>query len=197
MIKAIRVNASRDSIVVLSGGIAPGMSVGFHGQIQTELKAITSKIIVDTCEPALSHLITQTQTPFHVLRLDQNEAAMAVGHDFDEITGGFQFGADLIERGVAEIVVIGRGAIGSLLVSRDRRIFCHAAKVPVKSKIGAGDAFVGGFILSLSRAEPLERALQWGVAAACATVETEGTALCTLQAVEALLPRCRVETFAP
>lgn len=197
MIEAIKLNASRDGLVVLSGGLAHGMSVRFHGQIQLALSAITRKIIIDTSESALSHLIAHTHTPLHVLRLDRNEATMAVGHNLVAITDGFQFGAALIGRGVAEIVVIGRGAKGSLLVSRDRRMFCHAAKVPVKSKIGAGDAFVGGLTLSLSRAEPLDRALQWGVAAACATVETEGTALCTLQAVEALLPRCRVETFAP
>ncbi|MEH6738557.1 MAG: PfkB family carbohydrate kinase [Sulfitobacter sp.] len=197
MIEAIKLNASRDGFVVLSGGLAHGMAIGFHGQIQTELRAITSKIIIDTCETALSHLMAHTHTPFHVLRIDQHEATMAAGHDLGAITDGFQFGAALIGRGVAEIVVIGRGAKGSLLVSRDRRMFCHATKVPVRSKIGAGDAFVGGLTLSLSRAEPLERALQWGVAAACATVKTDGTALCTLQEVEALLPRCRVEAFAP
>jgi len=195
VIDATRLHASRDGIVVLSGGLAHGMSADFHGRVQTRLSSITNKIIVDTCESALSHLLAHTHTPFHVLRIDQHEAAMAVGHDLGAITDGIQFGADLIDRGVAEIVVIGRGAKGSLLVSRDRRMFCHAAKVSVKSKIGAGDAFVGGFTLSLSRAEPLDRALQWGVAAACATVETEGTALCTLPAVEGILPQCRVETF--
>lgn len=196
MIEAIKANAPSGGFVVLSGGLAPGMSLGIHGHIQTELRKTTGKIIVDTCDPALSHLIAQNHTPVHVLRLDQNEAAMVVGHGLDAITDGFQFGTDLIGRGVADIVVIGRGAKGSLLVSRAGGMFCHAPKVPVKSKIGAGDAFVGGFTLSLSRNEPLDLALRWGVAAAGATVGTEGTALCTLQAVEALLPQCRVETFA-
>lgn len=193
IINAIKANASRDGFVVLSGGIAPGMSVGFHGRVQTELSAITNKIVVDTCDPALSHLIAAPDSPFHVLRLDQHEAALAARRNLHTLHECFEFAADLITRRVAKIVVIGRGSKGSLMASQDRQLFGHAAKVAVKSKIGAGDAFVGGLTLHLSRGEPLERALQWGVAAACATVGTEGTALCTLQAVETLLPQCRIE----
>lgn len=197
VIDVIKAHASPDSLVVLSGGLAPGMSVGFQARVQQDLHGITDRIIVDTCEPALSHLIAHTTTPYFVLRLDQDEAAIAAGRDLGAITDNLAFGADLIARGVAEVVVIGHGAKGSALVSRDLRLFCHAAKVKVASKIGAGDAFVGSFTLSLSRHAPLEDALRWGVAAACATVSTEGTALCTLQETEALLPHCRVETFAP
>lgn len=193
IIDAIKSNASDDGYVVLSGGIAPGMSVGFYGQVQTELRAVTDKIIVDTCDPALSHLVAQTRVPFHILRLDQGEAAVAAQRDLGTILDVFEFGTDLINRGVAEIVVIGRGGEGSLLVSGDQRIFCHAPKIPVKSKIGAGDALVGALSLSLSRGQSIELSLRWGVAAACATVTTEGTALCTLQAAKALLPHCCIE----
>lgn len=196
VIAAIQTNTISDSLVVLSGGIAPGMSAGFHARVQGVLRGITSRLIIDTCEPALSHLITQTTTPYYVLRLDQNEAALAAGHDLEAVTDNFAFGTKLIKSGVAEIVVIGHGAKGSVLVSRDQCLFCHAPKVKVASKIGAGDAFVGAFTLSLSRQEPLETALQRGVAAACATVATEGTALCTLQATQALLPGCRVDSFS-
>lgn len=193
-IRAIKANAEQDSFVVLSGGIAPGMPVAFLGRVQSELTALTNNIIIDTCDPSLSHLIAEQHTPFHVLRLDQNEAAAAARRDLGSLQDCFEFASDLIARGVARIVVIGRGSEGSLMATQDRRLFCHAAKVTVASKIGAGDAFVGGFTLRLSRGEPLESALQWGVAAASATVCTEGTALCSLQDAEALLPQCRVET---
>lgn len=197
VIASIKANTKPNGFVVLSGGLAPGMPDGFHGRMQSELDGITDKIIVDTCDPALSELIARPHAPLHVLRLDRNESAIAASRDISGIDEYFEFGASLIARGVAKIVVIGQGAQGSMLVTRNRQIFCHAPDVQVASKIGAGDAFVGAFVLSLARDEPLERALQWGVAAASATVGTEGTALCTLQSAQSLLPHCRVEAFNP
>lgn len=195
VIASIAANTKADGYVVLSGGLASGMPEGFHGQVQAKLSGITDKIIVDTYGPALSELIAHPHAPFHLLRLDLNEATIAAGRDLGGIDACFAFGANLIDRGVAKIVVIGRGAQGSMMVTRDRHVFCHAPHVQVASKIGAGDAFVGAFVLSLARDGPLERALQWGVAAASATVGTEGTALCTLESAKSLLPHCRVEDF--
>jgi 6-phosphofructokinase 2 len=62
----------------------------------------------------------------------------------------------------------------------------------VRSKVGAGDSFVGGFTLALARGDDLARALQWGCAAASAAVMTDATGLCTLEDTEALLDRCAV-----
>lgn len=197
VINTIKSYAPQDGLVVLSGGLAPGMSVDFHARLQLVLRNTATRIILDTCEPALSYVIANSTTPYHVLRLDQHEASLAAGRDLSDLAENFAFGERLIAGGVAEIVVIGHGAKGSVLVSRDMRLFCHSAKVQVASKIGAGDAFVGGFTLSMARGEPLQDALRWGVAAASATVATPGTAMCTLAEAEALLPECRLEAFAP
>jgi len=91
------------------------------------------------------------------------------------------------------IVVAGHGRAGSILVMETGRFFCHAPVVEMRSRIGAGDALLGALTLSLSRGEPPQEALRWGVAAAAATVRTEGTALCDLAAVGSLLPECRLE----
>lgn len=193
VIATIAKHASKGGFVVLSGGLAPGMTLDFHRRVKSALAARTRKILIDTCDPALSHLVVETCDPFHCLRLDKNEAAVAAGQDTLTRDESFAFGTELVKRGVAQIVVIGQGAEGSLLVSRDHRLFCQAARVPIVSKIGAGDAFVGALALSLAQGKSQSIALQWGVAAASATVSTEGTSLCTREAVEALLPRCPVE----
>lgn len=196
MIQTIKAQATPGGIVVLSGGLAPGMPVGFHRDVQNKLAGITDTIIVDTCDPSLTDLITNANAPLHVLRLDHNEAALAADRQLDSISDCFDFGVGLVERGVAKIVIIGHGEHGSLLVTRGSRLFCHAATVQVVSKIGAGDAFVGAFTLRLARGEPLEYALQWGVAAASATVERQGTSLGSLRATQELLPLCRIESFS-
>jgi 6-phosphofructokinase 2 len=69
--------------------------------------------------------------------------------------------------------------------------------VPVASVTGAGDALVGAFLARLTRGDTSREALQWGVAAACATVSTVGTSLCEADAVERLVPLCIVEPLLP
>ena len=91
------------------------------------------------------------------------------------------------------MIVTGRGAEGSVMVTEVARYFCHAPQVPVQSKVGAGDAFVGALTLALWRGDPPDQALRWGVAAASATVGTEGTALCDLAETTRLFENCSVE----
>lgn len=183
----------KDGLVVLSGGIAPGLGDDFPQRIQAAIAPKTDRLIVDTSKAPLLRLISSPVAPLLVLRIDRKEAEMAAEHSMDTINDSLSFAEALVARGVARIVVTGRGAEGSVMVTQDRRFFCHAPQVPVRSKIGAGDAFVGSLSLALSRGEPPEQALKWGVAAASATVGTEGTSPCDPGMTETLLASCRVE----
>ncbi|MBT8410766.1 MAG: 1-phosphofructokinase family hexose kinase, partial [Octadecabacter sp.] len=146
-----------DSIVVLSGGLAPAMSENFHTLVQNALDGRGARVIVDTCDPALAHLLAHPpKKPFHVLRIDQHESEIAAGHPLSTMADSLEFTSDLMNRGVADCLIIGRGAEGSVMASRKGNFFCHAPQVSVRSKIGAGDSFVGAFTLSLSRGEAPE-----------------------------------------
>ena len=70
-----------------------------------------------------------------------------------------------------------------------------AARVPVRSRTGAGDSFVAGFAGALARGDAPEIALQHGVAAASAAVMTEATALCRRSDAEALMDDCPVRAL--
>ena len=140
-------------------------------------------------------MITQPTAPVDLLRIDQAEAEQAAGHPLLSVSESVAFAADLVARGVAKTVITGRGAEGSVLVSTDHRYMCHAPVVQVRSKIGAGDAFVGALTLALARGSSPDKALQQGVTAASATVVTEGTALCDQTTVTALLAGCRIEVL--
>jgi len=54
----------------------------------------------------------------------------------------------------------------------------RAPSVPVRSKVGAGDSMVGGLVLGLHMAMPLEDSVRLGIAAGAAAVMTPGTELC-------------------
>lgn len=195
LLEAINDHTPQNAFVVISGGIAPGLPIDFHGKIITAIEPKRARVVVDTSREALSWLISHPIVPVDVLRVDQSEAAEAATHPMTTIADSVNFATDLITRGVAKTVVTGRGAEGSVLVSEGYRFFCHAPVVEVRSKIGAGDAFVGAMTLALARSEALDQALRWGVAAASATVSTEGTALCDLAQAQACFPDCKIEAI--
>lgn len=192
LLKAIAAAAPQDGYVVLSGGVTPGLDDDFPQQIQAAIAPRTGKLIADTSKAALEHLLRPCGKPVHVLRLDQREAEQSAGHALETVADSLAFAEGLIAQGVAHIVAGGRGAEGSVLAAQDQRFFCRAPQVQVCSKIGAGDAFTGALALALARGDPLDQALRWGVAAASATVGTEGTALFGAGQVQALLEQCEV-----
>ena len=195
LLTEIAAHTTPDCFLVLSGSIPPGLPLDFLSQIIAATAVKSPKVIVDTSHGALMQLITAPKTPVHVLRVDQAEAEQAASHPMLSVADSVAFGAELVASGVAKTVVTGRGAEGSVLVSGDHRFLCHPPIVPVRSKIGAGDAFVGALTLAMARGEPPATALQWGVTAASATVRTEGTALCDQAMAEALFDQCRIEAL--
>jgi 6-phosphofructokinase 2 len=182
-----------NGLVVLSGGVAVGLADDFPQKVQEIVQHGNRRLIVDTSKTPLLRLIEAPLAPLDVLRLDRSEIEKAFSKPMKSIADNLSFSEELVRRGVAKIVVTGHGAEGSVMLAGGKKFFCHAPKVSVRSKIGAGDALVGAFTFSLSCGDPPEQALKWGVAAAAATVGTEGTALCGLAAIEALLPHCRLE----
>jgi len=180
----------KDAFVVFSGSVSPGLSADYYSALVDLLAPKTDRVIIDTSGPVLDHLIASPSRPILLLRMDRKEALGAAGLAAETTEASADFAKGLIARGVAKIIVIGQGAKGSLMVTKDQKLFCAPPIVPVRSTIGAGDSFVGAVTLSLYRGLSPQDALQMGVAAATATVLTEGTALCRLTDVKRLLPDC-------
>ena len=195
LLATIKKEATKDGFVVISGSPAPCLEIDFQSRIISALTPASARIIVDTSGPALDELIANPKEPLYMLRVSHGEAVEAAAHAMATVADSAAFAADLVRRGVAKTVVIGRGAEGSVLVCGEQRFFCHAPVVKVRSKIGAGDTMVGALTLALARGEPPERALQWGVAAASASVGTEGTALCDRDAALRWFDQCQLETL--
>lgn len=195
LLTEIAAQTTPNSYVVISGSVAPGLPEDMQSRIIAIAAEKHARVVVDTSGRALDRLIKDPTTPLHLLRIDQQEASEAANHPMDTLNDSVAFAADLVARDVAEIIVTGRGAEGSVLVSRDQRLVCHAPQVAVRSKIGAGDAFVGAMTLALARGSTADAALKWGVAAASATVSTEATALCDLAQAQACYDQCRIEAL--
>jgi 6-phosphofructokinase 2 len=177
-------------ITVISGTLPPGVLAQIVPDLCGKLAAKGVEVIVDTSGPAL-HLLARAQGPApHILRMNQEEADDLAGRRLLDIADSADFAQSLVRRGVAGTVIVARGPEGSVLVTDGQRIHSRAADVPVRSKVGAGDTFVGAFTLAHARGAPPEEALSRAVAAASAAVMTEGTALCRREDAERLFENC-------
>lgn len=184
----LRASARPGAFGVISGSQPPGVPVDFPASLAQAMPGL--QVVLDTSGPALAQAVAHPIADLAILRMDGDEADTLAGHKLVTRSDTADFAAGLVARGVARTVVVARGADGSIQVDKDRRIFAKAAKVKVKSTVGAGDSFVAGLVLSLARGEPPETALAWGTAAASAAVMTDATQLCKSDDVLRLLPEC-------
>lgn len=186
--EAIKAASPADAIVVLSGSGPLGASPDLYLDLCAALDGNGRDVIVDTSGAALHRLAEgQHKIKPWILRMDQGEAEGLAGHALRSNEETAAFARYLLVRGVAETVIIARGAHGSVLVNADESLAVKAAAVPVRSRVGAGDSFVGGFVKALAEGKPLREALSWGSATASAAVMTEGTELCRPEDAERLV----------
>jgi len=184
----LRASARPGAFGVISGSQPPGVPVDFPASLAQAMPGL--QVVLDTSGPALAQAVAHPIPNLAILRMDGDEAETLAGHQLVTRSDTADFAAGLVARGVARRVVVARGADGSVMVDKDRRIFAKAAKVKVISTVGAGDSFVAGLVLSLARGDAPETALAWGAAAASAAVMSDATQLCKKADVLRLLPEC-------
>ncbi len=187
-LESIADHAPREGYVVLSGSQPPGVPVHFPTQLAAAVEEADARLVLDTSGPPLEALLEVGSARHHVLRLDGTESETLAGHALSSIGALSEFAHSLVTRNVAEVVVLALGAEGSILAQDGHCWHAATPEVRVKSKVGAGDSFVGAFTLALSRNATWEEALATGVAAASAAVMSDASTLCLPGDVAQLLP---------
>ncbi|MBY6155281.1 1-phosphofructokinase family hexose kinase [Vannielia litorea] len=186
-LEAVEAAVESGALVVLSGSLPPGMGPEWLKPLADVFAAADATFIVDTSGEPLKRLAAEGGAD--VLRMDHAEARFLSGTLLADVAEVRAFAATLAK--VTPQVIVAMGAAGSVMAGSDGSAW-HAAgaDVPVVSKVGAGDSFVGGFTLALASGKTSEEALQAGMAAASAAVMTAGTELCRFEDYNRLLPEC-------
>jgi len=182
-----------DTFVVLSGSQPPGVAKNFPAILAGHVAEREARLIVDTSGPALFNLVETSHPSIYVLRMDGEEAEELAGRPLPRAEDTAEFAAELVAKTVASVIIVARGADGSVLASTEGRWHAvNSREVTVVSKVGAGDSFVGAFTLALARGDALPDCLRFGVAAASSAVTTEATRLCDRKMTEELSADCVV-----
>jgi 6-phosphofructokinase 2 len=194
-IEAVVAASTPGGYVVLSGSQPPGVRNSFPTDLAARIDAAGARLILDTSGPPLRSLLVAGAARHHVLRLDGAETAELAGRRITSRREVAQFAQSLVEDGIADVVVLALGPEGSVLATREGRWHARTEDVPVRSKVGAGDSFVGAFSLALLRGATMPEALVRGCAAASAAVMSEATALCSRADVDALAESATLTTL--
>ena len=186
----LRATARPGGFSVISGSQPPGVPIDFPAQLAASMPE--TRVVLDTSGTSLVEAVRHPIPHLEVLRMDGPEAEELAGRPLPTLADTAEFAQSLVHKGVAKIVIVARGAEGNVLADAEQRLFAKAAKVKVKSTVGAGDSFVAAFVLGLARGQSHAEALAMGSAAASAAVTTDATQLCRPEDVMRLLRECTV-----
>jgi 6-phosphofructokinase 2 len=172
--------------LVASGSLPPGVPDDFYAAVARRGRAQGARVVLDTSGAALGRAV---EAGVYAIKPNLRELAALAGHPVDRDDQQEQACRRLVESGRCEVVLASFGPGGALLVSADHCRRIRGPAVPVRSRVGAGDCTVAGFVLALARGLDLVDAARFGVAAGTAAVITPGTELCRREDVEALYAR--------
>ncbi|MCK8785537.1 1-phosphofructokinase family hexose kinase [Roseomonas sp. NAR14] len=159
--------------VVASGSLPPGIPDDFYARAAMIARAHGQRFVLDTSGEPLGEALAAGVT---LVKPSLRELEAYLGHGLPDAAAQDAAALALARSGAAEIVALTMGGDGAVLATAEGVLRVPALPVPVRGTVGAGDSFVAGLTLSLSRGESPAEALGWAVATGAAAVASEGTA---------------------
>ena len=170
-------------LVVLSGGVSQGVPKEIYGILTKMAKEKGAHVLVDAEGEALVQAIQEI--PF-LVKPNEKELAGIVGKETLSVDEMIQEGKKLVQKGI-QLVLISRGAEGSILLTGAHTYVAEGLKVPVRSTVGAGDAMVAALTFGLEMNMSPKEMLIFAQASGAAAVMKEGTQAATKEEIYAHL----------
>ncbi len=172
----------------LGGSLSAGMPSRTYEKFIRALQRNGTPCILDTDNEALKFGIRAK--PF-LVKPNEYEMQRLCGRNLKTKRDYLKAAEFLVKTGI-RIVIVSLGAKGALFVTTKESFQVFTPQVAVKSKVGAGDSLIGGFVLGLCRGMSLRKAACLGVAASTSAVMREAPRLCFRQDISPLLKRVKV-----
>jgi 1-phosphofructokinase len=165
--------------VVWAGSLPGGFTPQRFADAVADTRAAGRLVAVDSSGSALMHVLSQHSDRLpHMVKPNADELAEVTNRDLKTLGDVADAAQELVARGV-RTVLVSLGRDGALLVDADLPQALHGAAPAqrVVNTVGAGDAFLAGWLAAVhagaTAADALANALRFGATA----VEHEGTLL--------------------
>ncbi len=175
----------------LGGSLSAGMNPSAYRDFIWALQDKGIPCILDTDNEALQ--LGVEATPY-MIKPNEYEMERLWGKPLKSIPDYLMAAESFVHRGI-ELVIVSLGAKGALFVTRKKAFHALAPKVPVKSKVGAGDSLISGVVWSLCQGKALEEAAKIGIAASSSAVMREAPRLCLRSDIRTLVRRVKMYYF--
>lgn len=179
--------ARRSEFLILTGSMPPACPTDLYARIieAVRLDGGGCRCVLDAEGEKLALGIAARP---YMLKPNRYELELLCGRELPGIGDVDEAARALVRQGVA-IVAVSLGGDGAYVTDGDQAYWSCALDVPVRSTVGAGDSMVAGYLRAFEMGLPLAEAFVHAVAAASASVMTEGTQLIDARAYEELLGR--------
>jgi 1-phosphofructokinase len=173
------------AIVVFAGSLPRGVDSDIYASLVRELERMGLTTIVDTDgEPLLQAVRAEAD----VVTPNLNEAEELVGHEWGDEQERTMGVREIVEMGAREaIITLPDGALAQLVADGAPRLLRAriAQREPV-APVGAGDAFLAGFVAARYDGAAPEECLRLGVACGAESTARLGAGVVDPQSVERL-----------
>ncbi len=174
-------------ILVASGSLPLGFSPETYYEITNLAKSKGTNVYVDTDGENLKAALKAHPTGIKPNIYELSRLAGKEIKNEDEILEAAEHISK--EYGVKDVLIT-LGKEGAIALCEGKAYKLFPINVEVLSAVGAGDAFLAGFVYK--RDSSLEEALKFALAASTATVMTPGTMLCLKKDVDRLLKEAKI-----
>jgi 1-phosphofructokinase/tagatose 6-phosphate kinase len=196
VVERIQYLAQGAQIVVLCGSLPRGVPVELYGQLVDDLKRAGVMTVLDTeGEP----LRIGTRSGPALVTPNLTEAEELVGHEFtdedDRLTGV----REIVALGARDAVITYESGCVALLGGDSAERVVYRVSVEPReplSSIGAGDAFLAGYVAGLYEGRSVEDSLRFAVACGAESVRHVGAGVIDPREVERLMPEVTVQRLA-
>jgi 1-phosphofructokinase family hexose kinase len=180
------------AIVVFAGSLPRGVEPDIYATLVRELKRMGVTTVVDSEGDAMRHAVRAEPD---VISPNIPEAEELVGHEFNDEDDRIMAVNEMVQLGAGEaIMTLADGCVASVRVDGERvlhRVWIEPREAV--ATVGAGDAFLAGYVAARYTGEPPEECLRRAVACGAESTMRLGAGLVDPREVDRLLAEIDVQ----
>lgn len=176
-------------IVVLSGSAPKSVSPEVFHRLVEVSKELGAVVFLDTYGDAFKAGLSAKPTFIKPNRL---EVEQYLGYELNHDEALKLAGCHFLDMGI-EHVFITLGKEGAFYCNAEKFVKLHSIRVDAHSTVGAGDAFVGGFVYAMDNEYDIDESLRLAVATSAGAVMTVGTKPMNMEWIMSQIDRVMIE----
>ena len=183
------------AIVIFAGSLPRGVDSDIYASLIKELRKLGLVVVIDTDGDPLRHAVRASP---NVVSPNVLEAEELVGHEFNDDEDRVIAVREMVALGALEaIMTVPDGCFASVVSEGETKLYrVRIQPREAVATVGAGDAFLAGYVAARYEDKPAGDCLRFGVACGAESVQRLGAGLVDPHKVERLLPEVDVQRLA-